>query len=131
MLFEHLKIFENHAFLRIVILLHFKPCNYRKCGKFEETSAPSDGFAPSKLYCLKYCYSIFRSLIRANLDQKCSKMDGYRFFPDSRSKFFLKKTIRIVFIPTRHSMIGSPERVKIQRSSIPKIRKIHSGIWKL
>ena len=28
-------------------------------------------------------------------------------------------------------MIGSPERVKIQRSSIPKIRKIHSGVWKL
>ena len=28
-------------------------------------------------------------------------------------------------------MIGSPERVKIQRSSIPKIRKIHSCIWKL
>ena len=28
-------------------------------------------------------------------------------------------------------MIGSPERVKIQRSSIPKIRKIHSCVWKL
>ena len=28
-------------------------------------------------------------------------------------------------------MIGSPERVKIQRSSIPKIRKIHSDVWKL
>ena len=32
---------------------------------------------------------------------------------------------------TRHSMIGSPERVKIQRSSIPKIKKIHSCIWNL
>ena len=32
---------------------------------------------------------------------------------------------------TRHSMIGSPERIKIQRSSIPKIRKIHSCVWKL
>ena len=32
---------------------------------------------------------------------------------------------------TRHSMIGSPERVKIQRSSIPKIRKIHVCVWKL
>ena len=28
-------------------------------------------------------------------------------------------------------MIGSPERVEIQRSSIPKIRKIHSCVWKL
>ena len=28
-------------------------------------------------------------------------------------------------------MIGSPERVKIPRSSIPKIRKIHSCVWKL
>ena len=28
-------------------------------------------------------------------------------------------------------MIGYPERVKIQRSSIPKIRKIHSCVWKL
>ena len=44
---------------------------------------------------------------------------------------FSKKTIRTTAIPTRHSMIGSPERVKIQRSSIPKIRKIHSCVWKL
>ena len=28
-------------------------------------------------------------------------------------------------------MIGSPEKVEIQRSSIPKIRKIHSCVWKL
>ena len=28
-------------------------------------------------------------------------------------------------------MIGSPERIKIQRSSIRKIRKIHSCVWKL
>ena len=28
-------------------------------------------------------------------------------------------------------MIGSPERVKIQRSFIPKIRKIHSCVLKL
>ena len=41
------------------------------------------------------------------------------------------RTIRKTSIPTRHSMIGSPERVKIQRSSIPKIRKIHSCVWKL
>ena len=43
---------------------------------------------------------------------------------------FSKKNIRTTSIPTRHSMIGSPERVKIQRSSIPKIRMI-SGNWKL
>ena len=36
---------------------------------------------------------------------------------------FPKETIRVVSIPTRHSMIGSPERLKIQRSSIAKIRK--------
>ena len=29
---------------------------------------------------------------------------------------------------TRHSMIGSPERLKIQRSSIPKIRKTHRAL---
>ena len=34
---------------------------------------------------------------------------------------FLKKTTRVVSIPTRHSMIGSPERVRIQRSSIQKL----------
>ena len=28
-------------------------------------------------------------------------------------------------------MIGSPERVRIQRSSLSKIRKIHSCVWKL
>ena len=28
-------------------------------------------------------------------------------------------------------MIGSPERLKIQRSSMAKIRKIHSCVWKL
>ena len=33
--------------------------------------------------------------------------------------------------PTRHIMIGSQERVKIQRSSIPKIKKIHSCVWQL
>ena len=32
---------------------------------------------------------------------------------------------------TRHSMIGSPQKVEIQRSSIPKIRKIHSCVRKL
>ena len=46
----------------------------------------------------------------------------YDFLKEDHKKNFNTKT--------RHSMIGSPERVKIQRSSIPKIRKIHSCVQK-
>ena len=49
--------------------------------------------------------------------------------PYNPTKRFIRDEKKTV--TTRHSMIGSPERVKIQRSSIPKIRKIHSCVWKL
>ena len=42
-------------------------------------------------------------------------------FPGIYNMVFSKKTTSRVSIPTRPSMIGSPERVKIQRSSIPKL----------
>ena len=48
-----------------------------------------------------------------------------------KNGIFGKKETRSIYLKTRHSIIGSPERVKIQRSSIPKIRKIHSCVWKL
>ena len=61
-----------------------------------------------------------------------------QFWPKNGLKFTKFRHIRIFpayrvsfSVVTRHSMIGSPERVEIQRSSIPKIRKIHSCVWKL
>ena len=59
------------------------------------------------------------------------KNSPYQNFPGIQSMIFSKRTITTTSIPTIHSMIGSPERAKIQRSSIPKIRKIHSCVWKL
>ena len=41
---------------------------------------------------------------------------------------FSKKTTRVVSIPTRHSMIGSPERVKNQRSLVQNLSKIQQRL---
>ena len=49
-------------------------------------------------------------------------------FPDIYTMIFSKKTTRVVSIPTRPSMIGSPERVKIQRSLVQNLSKIQQRL---
>ena len=83
-----IKFFENHAFLKNSDFATFQNLvTIENVGNLKKQAHLAMVPTPYKLYCLKYCYSIFRSLIGANLDKKCPKIDESRFFPDSRSQF--------------------------------------------